>query len=148
MLVLARPFLARLRRAVEPMFPSPKPAADANTDLTGLLDDAADGDQTAFIELHRKLVSYVKDLARALLGEVNSVEDVATEVFVELWHLAPSRAYRTSDVKTWVAEVTHRRCQEHSRRVHARESMGMEAMRLAHQVYLAEELSDLLNSSK
>ena len=148
MLVLARPFLARLRRAVEPMFLSPRSAAHPNSDLMVLLDNAADGDQAAFVELHRQLVSYVEDLARTLLGEAESVEDVATEVFVELWHVAPSRAYRTSDVKTWVAEVTHRRCQEHSRQVHARESMGMEAIRLAHQVYLAEELSDLLNSSK
>jgi RNA polymerase sigma-70 factor (ECF subfamily) len=130
------------------MFPSSRPATRASADLTSLLDNAADGDQTAFIELHRQLVSYVKDLARTLLGEAESVEDIATEVFVEVWHLAPSRAYRTSDAKKWVAEVTRRRCQEHSRQVHARESPGMEAIRRAHQIYLAEELSDLLNSTR
>src|SRR6476619_1383422 len=62
--------------------------ARVDPDLTSLVASAADGDRPAFAMLYDALAPTVYGVARRVLRDPSQAEEVAQEVFVEIWRLA------------------------------------------------------------
>jgi RNA polymerase sigma-70 factor (ECF subfamily) len=77
--------------------------------LTALLRRAGRGDQTAFAELYDALSPLVHGVVLKVVRDPAQSEEVAQEVFVELWRLAARFDETRGSVTSWVATVAHRR---------------------------------------
>lgn len=74
-----------------------------------LLQAVARGDQTAFAELYDRLAPVVYGIIRRVVRDPAQSEEVAQEVFVEIWRTS-SRFDRTrGTAQTWVLTMAHRR---------------------------------------
>lgn len=80
------------------------------------VDDAAElvhlvarGDQQAFARLYDQLAPMVYGVVLKVLRDPAQSEEVAQEVFVELWRTATRFDGTRSSVRTWAAVVAHRR---------------------------------------
>jgi RNA polymerase sigma-70 factor, ECF subfamily len=77
--------------------------------LTELLQRAGRGDQVAFAELYDVLSPLVHGVVLKVVRDPAQSEEVAQEVFVELWRLAARFDENRGSVTSWVATVAHRR---------------------------------------
>jgi DNA-directed RNA polymerase specialized sigma24 family protein len=80
---------------------------------TDLLDRVADGDYAAFATLYFDLYRPVHRYAQMLLTDAADAQEVATAVFVEIWHSARAfQAQGTADqtVLRWAMTIARRRC--------------------------------------
>jgi RNA polymerase sigma-70 factor (ECF subfamily) len=77
--------------------------------LTTLLRRAGRGDQAAFAELYDALSPLVHGVVLKVVRDPAQSEEVAQEVFVELWRLAARFDEARGSVTSWVATVAHRR---------------------------------------
>jgi RNA polymerase sigma-70 factor, ECF subfamily len=77
--------------------------------LTALLRRAGRGDQAAFAELYDALSPLVHGVVLKVVRDPAQSEEVAQEVFVELWRLAARFDETRGSVTSWVATVAHRR---------------------------------------
>lgn len=77
--------------------------------LTTLLRRAGRGDQAAFAELYDALSPLVHGVVLKVVRDPAQSEEVAQEVFVELWRLAARFDETRGSVTSWVATVAHRR---------------------------------------
>lgn len=80
-------------------------AATAET----LLERAAAGDQAAFGELYDLLASRVLGLVRHLVRDPAQSEEVAQEVFLEVWQQSPRFDASRGRAVTWILTIAHRR---------------------------------------
>ena len=85
-------------------------------DVDALLGKVSRGDSGAFEELYDELGSAVYGVARRVVRDPNRAEDVAQEVFLEVWRKAPSFDEGRGSAKTWVLTIAHRRAVDAVRR--------------------------------
>lgn len=84
-------------------------AADAE-DATGLLlRRAGRGDQAAFGELYDALSPLVHGVVLKVVRDPAQAQEVAQEVFVELWRLAARFDGTKGSAQSWAATLAHRR---------------------------------------
>lgn len=81
----------------------------AAPDLDGLLVLAADGDRGAFETLYRSLASSVYGIVLATLRDPAMSEEVAQDVFVEVWRTAARFDPERGSAKAWVVTMARRR---------------------------------------
>jgi RNA polymerase sigma-70 factor, ECF subfamily len=84
-------------------------AADLNDPIGELLRRAGRGDQSAFAELYDALSPLVYGVVLKVVRDPSQAEEVAQEVFVELWRLAARFDGTKGSAKTWAATLAHRR---------------------------------------
>jgi len=77
--------------------------------LAVLLRRAGRGDQAAFADLYDALSPLVHGVVLKVVRDPAQSEEVAQEVFVELWRLAARFDETRGSVTSWVATVAHRR---------------------------------------
>jgi RNA polymerase sigma-70 factor (ECF subfamily) len=83
---------------------------DASDDpLAHLLRRAGRGDQDAFSELYDELSGLVFGVVLKVVRDPAQSEEVAQEVFVEMWRLAARYDSTRGSVRSWAATVSHRR---------------------------------------
>lgn len=80
-------------------------ARDADT----LLRRSAHGDQAAFTELYDLVAGQVYGLVRRVLRDPAQSEEVAQEVLLEVWRLAPRFDARRGGAQAWIMTIAHRR---------------------------------------
>jgi RNA polymerase sigma-70 factor (ECF subfamily) len=85
--------------------PSQKSPANHNEILVRV----AEGDQTAFSELYDLIAPRVLGLIHRLLRDHAQSEEVAQEVFLEIWQTAPRFDPAKGAAHTWVMTMAHRR---------------------------------------
>lgn len=74
-----------------------------------LLRRAGRGDQSAFAELYDALSPLVYGVVLKVVRDPSQSEEVAQEVFVELWRLAARFEPSRGSVRSWAATMAHRR---------------------------------------
>jgi len=74
-----------------------------------LLRRAGRGDQTAFAELYDALSPLVYGVVLKVVRDPSQAEEVAQEVFVELWRLAARFDGTKGSARSWAATLAHRR---------------------------------------
>ncbi len=94
---------ARARRHLRPV-PAGEPGnADA------LLAAVARGQADAFAELYDLVSPTVVGVARRVVRDPDQAEEVAQEVMLEVWRLAPTYDASKGSCRTWIATIAHRR---------------------------------------
>jgi len=83
--------------------------ADPNDPLGDLLRRAGRGDQSAFAQFYDALSPLVYGVVLQVVRDPSQAEEVAQEVFVELWRLAARFDGTKGNAKTWAATLAHRR---------------------------------------
>lgn len=84
-------------------------AADLSDPIGELLRRAGRGDQSAFADLYDALSPLVYGVVLKVVRDPSQAEEVAQEVFVELWRLAARFDGTKGSAKTWAATLAHRR---------------------------------------
>jgi RNA polymerase sigma-70 factor, ECF subfamily len=93
--------------------------ADTGRDLRDLIGRVAGGDQAAFAELYDKLGGLVYGIVLRVLRNPALAEEVAQEVFVDVWTRAARFDSEKGSVRSWVGTIAHHRAVD---RVRAEES--------------------------
>jgi RNA polymerase sigma-70 factor (ECF subfamily) len=70
---------------------------------------AARGDQDAFAQLYDQLAPLVYGVIVKVVRDPSQSEEVAQEVFVELWRIATRYDTSRGSVRSWAATIAHRR---------------------------------------
>ena len=91
-----------------------------------LLEKAATGDQSAFGELYDRMLPRVMGLALRVLRDPAQAEEVAQEVFLEVWQLAARFDAEKGSAVGWVLRKAHGRAVD---RVRASESRNVRDFR-------------------
>ena len=89
---------------------------EAGDDVSELLGRVSRGDSAAFSGLYDALSGSVFGLARRVVRDPERAEDVAQEVFLEVWRKAPTYEPSKGTAKTWVLTIAHRRAVDAVRR--------------------------------
>ncbi len=89
---------------------------EAGDDVSELLGRVSRGDSVAFSRLYDALNGSVYGLARRVVRDPERAEDVAQEVFLEVWRKAPTYEQSKGTAKTWVLTIAHRRAVDAVRR--------------------------------
>ncbi|ONI85412.1 RNA polymerase subunit sigma [Actinosynnema sp. ALI-1.44] len=92
----------RAQRSREPG--GPRPAT-----LDELLPRVARGDEAAFEQLYRHLSAPVFGLVQRILRDPAQSEEVAQEVFLELWRSATRYSPERGSVLSWAMTIAHRK---------------------------------------
>ena len=77
--------------------------------LTGLLASVGRGDESAFRELYDLSASRVFGIVRRVVRNPAQAEELAQEVFVEIWRLAPRFDRAKGSPQSWISTIAHRR---------------------------------------
>ncbi len=85
-------------------------------DLTAVMADVQRGDERAFAALYDALAGVVFGSISQVLRDPAMSEEVAQEVFVELWRTAPRFDASRSSVSTWAVTIARRRAIDRVRR--------------------------------
>jgi RNA polymerase sigma-70 factor (ECF subfamily) len=91
-----------------------------------LLRRAGAGDPRAAEELVARHLSRIVGIARRMLADAAEAEDVAQDVFVQVWRIAPRWREREAKFATWLHRVTLNACYDRLRR--RRRWVGEEAL--------------------
>lgn len=84
-------------------------ATDLDDPIGVVLRRAGRGDQAAFAELYDALSPLVYGVVLKVVRDPSHAEEVAQEVFVELWRLAARFDGTKGSARTWAATLAHRR---------------------------------------
>ena len=84
-------------------------APDGAPDLEQLLARVVTGDHAAFAELYDRTASRVLGLIRRILLDPAQSEEVAQEVFLEIWQSAARFDPNRGSATTWILTMAHRR---------------------------------------
>jgi RNA polymerase sigma-70 factor, ECF subfamily len=80
-----------------------------STDLADLLTRVARGDEAAFAAVYDSLGGAVYGLARRVIRDPARAEEVAQEVFLQVWQTAARFDPERGRAKSWVMTLAHRR---------------------------------------
>lgn len=94
-------------------------ATDLNSQLAGLLDLVAAGDQQAFAEFYRLTSRRVFGMARRVLIDPDLSEDATQEVFIQVWQGAAKFDRSAGSPLAWLMTIAHRRAIDRVRAVQA-----------------------------
>jgi len=83
--------------------------APTSTDLADLLTRVARGDEAAFAAVYDSLGAAVYGLARRVIRDPARAEEVAQEVFLQVWQTAARFDPERGRAKSWVMTLAHRR---------------------------------------
>lgn len=81
----------------------------ASADLADLLTRVARGDEAAFAAVYDSLGAAVYGLARRVIRDPARAEEVAQEVFLQVWQTAARFDPERGRAKSWVMTLAHRR---------------------------------------
>jgi RNA polymerase sigma-70 factor (ECF subfamily) len=95
--------------------PSSGPVS-ATAELSDLLVRTSRGDERAFATLYDRVAGVVLGLARRVVRDPARAEEVAQEVFVQVWQSAHRFDPGKGSAKTWILTLTHRRAVDAVRR--------------------------------
>lgn len=84
------------------------PAVDV-IDLDDLLVQVSHGDEAAFGQLYDAMSSSVYGLARRVIRDPSRAEEIAQEVFLQVWKSAARFDPARGKAKSWILTLTHRR---------------------------------------
>lgn len=98
---------------------TPFEVVPSGPDLSGLLRRSARGDEAAFAELYDATSSRVYGLVRRVLRDPHQAEEVAQEVFLEVWRTSARYDEQRGSAQAWILTIAHRRAVD---RVRAAES--------------------------
>ena len=82
---------------------------DGEDTAGALLRRAGRGDQAAFADLFDELSPMVHGVVLKVVRDPSQAEEVAQEVFVELWRLAARFDGSKGSARSWAATLAHRR---------------------------------------
>jgi len=85
------------------------PEHDAAPDLNDLLVRVGRGDEVAFAAIYDALGSSVYGLARRVIRDPSRAEEVAQEVFIQVWQSAARFDPDRGNAKSWLLTLAHRR---------------------------------------
>lgn len=85
------------------------PRHDERAALADALAAAGRGDQAAFGRLYDATAGLVYGVVLRVLKDPSHAEEVAQEVFVEVWRLAPRYEESRGSASSWIATIAHRR---------------------------------------
>jgi RNA polymerase sigma-70 factor, ECF subfamily len=83
--------------------------ASTSGDLSELLTLVARGDEAAFAAVYDRLGSAVYGLARRVIRDPARAEEIAQEVFLQVWQTAARFDPERGRAKSWVLTLAHRR---------------------------------------
>jgi RNA polymerase sigma-70 factor (ECF subfamily) len=98
---------------------APEPGAPSGPDLADLLRRSSRGDQAAFAALYDAVSAKVYGLSLRVVRDPAQAEEVAQEVFLEIWRTAARYRPDRGSALAWMLTITHRRAVD---RVRAAES--------------------------
>lgn len=87
----------------------PGTSADVNRRLGTLLEQIAQGDQTAFAEFYELTSRRVFGMARRVLIDTELSEDTTQEVFLQVWQNASKFNPEAGSPLAWLMTISHRR---------------------------------------
>jgi RNA polymerase sigma-70 factor (ECF subfamily) len=128
---------------------SPRFAAAARTDSQDLLARAKTGDQAAFAAIIRKHQNMVFSVALHMLRSRPAAEDLAQEVFLELYR-SLHRLESDAHVVSWLRRVAGHRCIDEIRRRNHRQEFATDTLPdpghspETREVFVAERLEELV----
>jgi len=85
------------------------PAHDAAPDLNDLLVKVGRGDEAAFASLYDACGASVFGLARRVIRDPARAEEIAQEVFIQVWQSAARFDPARGNAKSWLLTLAHRR---------------------------------------
>jgi RNA polymerase sigma-70 factor (ECF subfamily) len=100
---------------------------DPPPDAAHLLREVAKGDERAFGRLYDMVSPRVYGLVRRVLRDPAQAEEVAQEVFVEVWRMAPRFDGARGSATSWIFTIAHRRAVD---RVRAEQASADRAMKV------------------
>jgi RNA polymerase sigma-70 factor (ECF subfamily) len=117
------------------------------TRLNRLLLEAAAGDRAAFTELYDGTASLVFGIALRVVRDRTLAEDVAQEIYVELWRTAARFDPERGTAKAWITTMAHRRAVDQVRREQSQRDRRDRAAALAEPASadVATEVEDALD---
>lgn len=86
------------------------------TSLDSLLSKVARGDEPAFDSLYDRTSAAVFGLARRVVRDPARAEEIAQEVFLQVWQTATRFDSSRGSARTWILTLTHRRAVDAVRR--------------------------------
>ena len=84
------------------------PSTEAEV-LLDLLARSSLGDEEAFSRLYDRLDGFLYSIVRKVVRDPTQSQEVAQEVFLQIWRLAPQFDRTKGSVKSWAAVIAHRR---------------------------------------
>ncbi len=84
-----------------------------------LIGRVARGDSSSFERLYDVMGGQVYGVARRVVRDPTRAEDVAQEVFLDVWRKAPGFDASRGSAKTWIMTIAHRRAVDAVRRSEA-----------------------------
>lgn len=91
----------------------------AQVDDAALVAAVAIGDEQAFEQLYDRYVARVHATVQRVLRDPAQSQEVAQEVLVEVWRLAPRYDAAVGSVTAWITTIAHRRAVDRVRSVQA-----------------------------
>lgn len=95
------------------------PATDVGSQLAGLLELVANGDQQAFADFYRLTSRRVYGMAKRVLIDPDLSEDATQEVFMQVWQGAAKFDSSAGSPMAWLMTIAHRRAIDRVRAVQA-----------------------------
>ncbi|YCI96932.1 ECF RNA polymerase sigma factor SigK [Arthrobacter sp. R3-55] len=101
------------------VFEATGPATDLNSQLAGLLELVAAGNQQAFAEFYQLTSRRVFGMAKRVLIDPDLSEDATQEVFIQVWQGAAKFDRSAGTPLAWLMTIAHRRAIDRVRAVQA-----------------------------
>jgi RNA polymerase sigma-70 factor (ECF subfamily) len=104
-------------------------SADSPPSVDQLLVAVAQGEHASFEALYDRTAAKVFGLVRRVVRDAAQAEEVAQEVFLEVWRSAPAYDASRGRGETWVLTIAHRRAVDRVRSAQAATDRDLRAAR-------------------